>query len=196
MTDVVDESFEAADLRGRRMADTHFLRCTFDEAAMDDAVTTAVTFTDCTFDGAELTNSTHRHSAFLNCSFIRTGLRGVTWDGCKMTGSTFDDCRTHPMTVVGGDWSYVALGGANLRELDLSGVRLAEANLTGADLSRARLRDADLRGARTGGAVLVDADLRGARLDGFDPRTCDLRGAHVDLEHAVAFGLTFGVVLD
>jgi uncharacterized protein YjbI with pentapeptide repeats len=53
-----------------------------------------------------------------------------------------------------------------------------------------------LRGARTGGIVLAEADLRGARLDGFDPRTADLRGAHVDLGHAVAFGLTFGVVLD
>jgi uncharacterized protein YjbI with pentapeptide repeats len=44
--------------------------------------------------------------------------------------------------------------------------------------------------------VLAKADLRGARLEGFDPRTADLRGAHVDLEHAVAFGLTFGVILD
>jgi fluoroquinolone resistance protein len=196
VAEVVDESFEGADLRGRTFEDTDFVRCRFDEAALEDAGSTAVTFTECTFDGAELTNSVHHRSAFLNCSFVRVGLRGVNWDGCKMTGSTFWECRTQPMSINGGDWSYVSLGEANLRGLDLTGVRLAEANLSGADLTGARLADADLRGARTGGIVLAEADLRGARLEGFDPRTADLRGAHVDLEHAVAFGLTFGVILD
>jgi phosphoribosylaminoimidazolecarboxamide formyltransferase/IMP cyclohydrolase len=37
VAEVVDESFEGADLRGRTFEDTDFVRCRFDEAALEDA---------------------------------------------------------------------------------------------------------------------------------------------------------------
>jgi len=51
------------------------------------------------------------------------------------------------------------LGGANLRNVDLTG-----ANLSGAYLSKADLRDANLTGANLSGAHLGRADLSGAKL--------------------------------
>ena len=140
---------------------------------------TAVTFTECTFDGAELTNSLHRRSAFLNCSFVRVGLRGVTWDGCKMTGSTFWECRTQPMSINGGDWSYVSLGKANLRGLDHDRCPVGLKPISPAPTSPVPGSAMPTCAGRAPAAsVLAQADLRGARLDGFDPRTADLRGAH------------------
>jgi uncharacterized protein YjbI with pentapeptide repeats len=35
--------------------------------------------------------------------------------GCKLTGSTFVRRRLRPLTVEGGDWSWVSLRSADLR---------------------------------------------------------------------------------
>ena len=77
------------------------------------------------------------------------------------------------------DLSRANLGRANLREADLSGAglisaNLREADLNGAHLYRANLSASDLRGASLMRALLDSADLRGALLD-----SADLRGARL-----------------
>jgi uncharacterized protein YjbI with pentapeptide repeats len=67
------------------------------------------------------------------------------------------------------DLSNANLGGADLRDADLSG-----ANLSGANLGGANLRDADLRYANSSHADLSNADLDGANLGGADLRDADL----------------------
>jgi fluoroquinolone resistance protein len=49
--------------------------------------------------------------------------------------------------VAGGDWSFVGLPGADLRNASISGVRMREADLTGARCQGATLQHVDLSGA-------------------------------------------------
>jgi uncharacterized protein YjbI with pentapeptide repeats len=87
------------------------------------------------------------------------------------------------------------LTGADLHELDLSGLDFRGAFLAGADL-----RGANLSGARFEGAVLAKADLRGARLDHAKLSGANLGGAtfagasldDADLSNAVMMGARLG----
>ena len=123
--------------------------------------------------------------AFLRCRFERTRLAFAQLRGCKLIGSTFVRCDLRPLTVEGGDWSYVSLRGADLRGVSLAGVRLTEADLTDADLTGGSLAGADLYRARLRGARLGGADLRGAELDGCDVEDVDWTATRIDVAQAV-----------
>ena len=70
------------------------------------------------------------------------------------------------------------LGGADLREVDLSGAKLYGADLSGAVLSGAKLRGADLSEAIFRAVDLREVDLSGAKLYG-----ADLSGANPLFAH-------------
>ena len=55
------------------------------------------------------------------CSFHGTPVRRHHLTECKLTGSVFADCAMRAVTVTGGDFTAVSLGGADLRGLDFSG---------------------------------------------------------------------------
>ena len=153
-------------------------------------------FTDCNFSGANLAESHHLASAFRNCTFERTLLWHSAFHQCSMLGSVFVQCRMRPLTVDEVDFTLCALGGNDLRGVDLSGCRLRETSLVETDLRKAVLRGADLSGARTTGTRLDDTDLRGATLDLALWRTASLSGARVDVSQAMAFALAHGLRLD
>jgi uncharacterized protein YjbI with pentapeptide repeats len=113
-----------------------------------------------------------------------------------MLGSVFEHCRLRPVTFEEVDFTLVALGGNDLRGVDLSGCRLREANLVQTDLRKAVLRGADLSGARTIGTRLDDADLRGATVDPSLWTTASLTGVRVDIPQAMAFASAHGLCLD
>ena len=126
----------------------------------------------------------------------RTRLFGSVLRGCKLTGSTFVRASLRPLTVEGGDWSWVSLRSADLRGVGLAGLTLAEADLTEADLSGADLSGADLTRAQLRGVRLRGADLRGARLDGCDVDAVDWREVHLDLSQAVLLARARGAFVD
>jgi uncharacterized protein YjbI with pentapeptide repeats len=123
-------------------------------------------------------------------------LFGATLRGCKLTGSTFVRAQLRPLTVEGGDLSYVSLRRADLRGIALPGVVLAEADLTDADLSGCDLSGADLSRARLRGVRLRGADLRGARLDGCEVDGVDWQDVRIDLAQAVLLAQARGAVID
>lgn len=134
--------------------------------------------------------------AFLRCRFVQTRWRFARLVGCKLTGSTFVRCDLRPLTVEGGDWSYVNLRGQDLRGVGLSGVRLVEADLSDADLSGCSLAGADLSHARLRGVRLRGADLRGADLRGCDLDEVDWTEARIDLALAVLLAQARGARVD
>lgn len=154
--------------------------------------TAGETFEECDFSGARLNASVHTGSAFLRCVFRRTNLFDARFVACKMTGSVFESAELRPLHVEGGDWSYVRLRGADLRDVSLRGVRLAEADFTEADLTGVDLRDADLSYATLHHARLVGADLRGATVAGVDLARLDLAGARLDVAQAVQVAAGLG----
>jgi uncharacterized protein YjbI with pentapeptide repeats len=68
--------------------------------------------------------------------------------------------------------------------------------LTGADLTNCDLTGADLTGVRAVGTILSGADLRRARIDPTLWTTARLAGAVVDVDQALLFALSHGLVLD
>lgn len=78
------------------------------------------------------------------------------------------------------------LAGADLSELDLSGLKLANANLAGAILTCANLSKSDLSGADLKAAILADAELSGANCAGAQLANADL--VHTKLDGAIFKG--------
>ena len=150
-------------------------------------------FTECNFSGVDLGESEHVGSAFRNCTFRRTTLWHSIFRHCSMLGSVFDECRLRPVSFVEVDFTLAALGGCDLRSVDLSACRLRETGLVKADLRKAVLRGADLQGARTQDIRLDEADLRGARVDPTLWTTASLRGARIDVGQALAFAAAHGL---
>ena len=146
--------------------------------------------------GADLSSATFTDCAFLSCRFERVRLAFSTWSGCKLTGSTFLRCDLRPLTVQGGDWSYVSLRQADLRRVSLAGLKLAEADLSDADLSECDLRGSDLPHARLRGVKLRGADLRGAVLDACEVDLVDWTGVRIDLAQAVLLARARGAVVE
>ncbi len=168
----------------------------FTDADLIEWETDGETFEECDFSNARLNASVHRGSAFLRCRFRRANLFDVTFAGCKMTGSVFEECDLRPLHVEGGDWSYVRLRGADLHGVSFRGVRLAEADLTDANLTGCDLREADLSHVTLRGALLDGTDLRGATVAGVDLATLDLRGAVLDIAQAVQVARGLGAVVE
>ncbi|MEU0523084.1 pentapeptide repeat-containing protein [Streptomyces niveus] len=77
------------------------------------------------------------------------------------------------------DLSNASLGLADLNGADLSGADLSNASLNGADLSNASLINANLSNAVLGRADLTNVDLSGAILGGADLNGADLRSANL-----------------
>lgn len=188
--DLARVDWELDELRGRR-----FAQCRFDDAQLLELRTTDCEFVECDFSGAVLGSSVHERTAFLRCRFRRTQLFDASFLGCKLTGSHFAGCALRPLTVDGGDWSYVGMRGAELAGVDFAGVRLREADFTDADLSRTSFAGADLSHARLSGARLDKADLRGATTDAIDWTALSLHGVRLDVAQAIALAVAHGATV-
>jgi uncharacterized protein YjbI with pentapeptide repeats len=159
--------------------------------------------------GANLTGADLRAATKLNgTNFTGAVLHGCNFSGTDLTPATFSaqpdwsrdaknrtilDGATVSTTILGKDWSFLHLTGANVNGLDgdlsnikadnmifqmapMTGCRLQGSSFIDADLTNAQLNGADLTkckligttlfGANMSGATLTYADLTGALLGG------------------------------
>lgn len=188
-----DTTVDGADWEGRDLSGEQHARVAFLDVDLTDATDTGAAFTECTFRGARFNGSTHTDAAFLNCTFVGCSFFGARFTDCKLVGSTFERCTFDRLTVAGGNWSHVALPGADLRTASFRGTRLREADLTGARCQGASLRDLDLAGATLHGATLSGCDLRGSDVGALDPLRVVLKGTVVTYEQALALAAALGL---
>jgi fluoroquinolone resistance protein len=186
-------TIRAEDWPGHDLDGETYQQVEFVDVDMMELTSNRAVFTECTFRGVRLNVSAHTSTAFLNCTFARCTFFNATFTGCKLTGSMFDRCSYGPLTVAGGDWSFVGLPGADLSSASFTDVRMREADLTGAQCQGATLRRVDLSGAWLHRADLSGADLRGSDLTGLDPLTTGLRGAIIDPYQSVVIVTSLGL---
>ena len=191
-----DEDFARVDWDSAVLERVTFVDCRFDDAQLSELVTRRCVFERCVLTGVGMAGAVHEGTAFLSCRFDRARLFGVSWTGCKLTGSQFVGATLRPMTSVDSDWSYASLRGVDLSGLDLSGQRLREADLTDTDLRESDLTRADLRHARLQTTLLRGADLRGADTDGVNWHGFDPTGVRLDVVQAVSFVRAHGALVD
>lgn len=189
-SEVAHESWEQDDLSGQV-----FRRVAFLDVDLTEATARGATFEECTFRDVDLNATRFTDTAFLNCTFARSSFFGSRFEGCKLTGSTFDRCRFSALEVIGGDWGFVGLAGADLRKAVFRRVRMREADLSGARLAGAVLHHVDLGGASLHQTDLSGCDLRGSDLSAVDPLSARLGKAVVDLDQAVGLVQALGVLV-
>lgn len=182
------EDWYADEFTGRR-----FERCEFHEVDLTEAVTRGVSFIDCVFGNVRFNASQHVDTAFTGCTFARCNLFDAEFSGCKLVGSRFTECSLRPMRVLGGDWSFTGLAGADLRGVKFQGVRMREADLSRADCTGATFADVDLSGAELLDVKLGGAELRGSDLSALDPVHAELGGAIVSPEQATVLVTSLGM---
>ncbi|SOD71482.1 uncharacterized protein YjbI with pentapeptide repeats [Jatrophihabitans sp. GAS493] len=183
------DDWYAEEIVGRSYTD-----CQFHQIELTEAVLQNCTFTNCIFGNVSFNASRHVDSAFLGCTFRRCNFFDVEFSGCKLLGSTFEQSASlRPMRVIGGDWSFVVLAGADLRGCSFQSVRMREADLTAANCVDTVFADVDLSGAMLHGARFTRADLRGSDLSSLDPQGTDVRDAQILPEQAVAIAEALGL---
>ena len=187
-----DEAFTGEDWYGEEMADRSYTRCTFTDVDLTESSTRGTVFEECTFSNVRFNASRHSDSAFLRCTFARSNLFETEFTGCKLTGSTFTHCDLRPLTVEGGDWSFVGLAEADLRGTVFRRTRMREVDLTKAKLEKATLTDVDLSAAHLIGADLTGCDLRGSDLTALNPNEVRLAGAIIHADQAVVIAQALG----
>ncbi|MFD9907801.1 pentapeptide repeat-containing protein [Streptomyces sp. NPDC059063] len=183
------------DWYGRDLSGETYERFTFFDTDMTEAVAEGAVFDGCTFAGVKFNAARFTSTAFTNCVFKRCVFFDTRFAQCKAIGGLFQQCAFTVFEVRGGDWSFVALPGADLRKAVLDGVRMREADLTAARLEEATVTGCDLSGAMLHSAQLMGADLRGSDLSALDPLTVSVGGAKIDLDQAgvIAGALGFEV---
>ena len=129
----------------------------------------------------------------MNCTFTRSNFFDASFIGCKLTGTVFDRCKFGILRVSGGEWSFVSMPGADLRNAAFEDVRIREADLTGARFDGSSVRRVDLSGAWLHHAQMTGCDLRGSDISALDPRNVDLNGAIVDVDQAVVVATALGI---
>lgn len=159
---------------------------------MTELTTRGAVFEECTFRDVRLHASVHEASAFLNCTFVNCNLLDATFYGCTLLGS-FERCSARLLRVVGGDWSFSSLPGADLRSVTLSGVRMREPDLTGARFDGATVTGVDLSGSALSRTSWTSCVLRGTDLSSLDPVQAEMRGALITWEQAVVVAGSLGL---
>jgi fluoroquinolone resistance protein len=180
------------DWYGRELSDDRFTRYSFLDTDWTEVVNTGAIFDTCTFAGVKFNASVHTGAAFTNCTFKRCTFFDTKFTDCKMVGSLFQQSTYALFEVTGGDWSFVGLPGADLRQTTFDGVRMREVDLTAARLEKASVTGSDLSGAMLHGAKLTGADLRGSDLSSLDPLTVEFKGATISPEQAAVIASTAG----
>jgi fluoroquinolone resistance protein len=189
---VDDEAFSNEDWYGEELVERTYTKCSFSQVDLTEATSHGAVFEECSFANVRWNASRHSDSAFLRCTFKRCNFFEAEFVGCKLVGSAFDQSTLRPLRIIGGDWSFVALPGADLRGITARGVRMREIDLTGANAEGAVLADVDLSGAQLDGAKLNRCDLRGSDLTALDPRVVELSGAIIESAQAVVVAQALG----
>jgi fluoroquinolone resistance protein len=180
------------DWYGRTLSEERFTRYSFLDMDWTEVANEGAVFDTCTFAGVKFNASVHTGAAFINCTFKRCTFFDTKFTDCKMVGSLFRQSTYTLFEVTGGDWSFVGLPGADLRQATFDGVRMREVDLTAARLEKASLTGSDLSGAMLHGSKLTGADLRGSDLTSLDPLTVEFKGAMISLEQAAVIASSLG----
>jgi fluoroquinolone resistance protein len=188
-----DKTLSGEDWYGQELSGQAHTRVGFEDLDLTEAENRGSVFTECVFQRAKFNCSVHRDAAFVNCTFRDCDFFETQFIECKLVGSKFEGCSFDLMHVQGGNWSHVALAGADLRRAELERARMREADLTGARCEGASLRALDLAGALLVGAKLAKCDLRGSDLSSVDPGTMDLRGAIITIDQALVIAHALGL---
>ena len=181
------------DWYGRDLSGSRYARYSFLDTDWTEVTTRGAVFEECTFAGVRFNASRHAGAAFTNCIFRGCTFFDTRFTDCKLVGSLFQRSTFTLFQVSGGDWSFVGLPGADLRQAVFEDVRMREVDLTAARLEKAVLTGCDLSGAMLHGSKLISADLRGSNLSSLDPLTVELGGAMIDLEQAAVVATALGL---
>jgi uncharacterized protein YjbI with pentapeptide repeats len=85
-----------------------------------------------------------------------------------------------PNAPPGVDWRGADMRNVNMSGINLEGADLRAADLSGANFTGSNLRYADFRGARLQGTNFQNASLYGAKMQGVEAHQANLGGAYLD----------------
>jgi len=161
--------------------------CTFEDCNLAGADLAGRLFTDCTFRDCDLTNA----------KLHETALKTVAFEGCKLLGLHFDDCRDFlfRVTFTGCNLELVTFREWKLKGTEFKDCTLRETDFTGADLQEASFDDCDLDRAIFERTDLRKADFRTARNFRFSPEENRLKGTRFSVEGLPGLLAEYGIVV-
>jgi uncharacterized protein YjbI with pentapeptide repeats len=164
-----DQLFTSIDYTGKKLAQTEFNNCTFQ---------------NCNFTNADLSESDFEKCRFENCNFAMaritgSGMKNVQFSGCKLVGINFDSCSNFLFSVNFNQCAldYSSFTAKKMKETTFVNCSLKEVDFSGTDLSNAIFQNCDLSKAVFYQTNLEKADFRTAENYSIDPEKNKLKKA-------------------
>jgi uncharacterized protein YjbI with pentapeptide repeats len=164
-----DETFENLHFAEQRVPKTEYLNCTFVNGTFSKTDWSNSDFVDCIFRDCNLTLAVLKN----------TGLKNVTFEGCKLMGVDFGVANSFLFAIrcTNCVLDYASFHQRKMKKTVFTACSMKETDFTGADLTGADLANCDLTNAIFEQTVLEKADFRTARNIRLDPERNRVKGA-------------------
>jgi len=149
-------------------------------------------FINCDFSNSDLSDNDFVDCHFKQCNFSLTLLRGtgmkeVTFTGCKILGIDFSKCNKFMFSFVfeNSYLDYSTFFGTKLRKTKFLNCTLKETDFEGADLTSSVFDNCDLMGATFLRSILEKTDFRTSRNFNIDPAENNMKQAKFSAHNLV-----------
>ncbi len=171
----VNHAFNREAMRGIRVSNREFDRCSFNDCDFSDSEFIDCIFTECVFIDSNLSMSSLSGTTLQQASFERCKLLGIRFDACNpiLFSPNFDNCTL--------DYSWFA--GLNMPQ-----VRFTGCSLKGVNFSDSKLKSADFSASNLDAAIFENTDLSGADMSSalnfnINPERNRLASAHFSMQN-------------
>jgi len=173
---------------GARISGREFDGCTFRQCDFSQANIDGCSFLDCVFEDCNLSNA----------KLPATGLKNITFKGCKLLGIRFDACDDFLFEVSFSDCTldYSWFAGKKIAKTAFRSCSLKSVNFENTDLAAATFDGCHLEGAVFLNTNLKKADFSGATGFSMDPEANILQGARFRLDGISGLLGKYGVIVE
>lgn len=170
---IEDEKFERKQFNSEPLPALEYENCTFHYCDFTDCDLSGYKFMDCEFHGCNM--------SLVKC--VKTALRNVKFNQCKMLGWRFDLCNDFGFSVrfEGCQLNHSSFHQLKIKKTVFIDTQLREVDFSSCDLSGSIFESCDLSDALFENTVLIQADFRTAIHYHIDPEMNQIKKARFSL---------------
>ena len=163
-------------------------------------------FRNCIFEGCDFSKAQLSSCKFIDCTWIRCNLSLVKWDGSRLQGVHFDECKIVGAIFAKCDPLFFSvsfkkclLETCHFSDLDLKGTSFVGSTIRETHFSHVKLISANFQDCDFKGGLFHHADLTGANFIhasnfSINPLTNTLKNARFSKEEALSLLTHLGIL--
>jgi len=168
------------------------------EAVFESCILKSCDFSGINFSGNDFIDTTFDTCNFSMARFNDTGLKNVTFKGCKLTGVNLSNCKDFLFSANFEDCilDYSSFHKKKNKKCRFINCSMKSTDLTEADLTESIFQNCDLQSAEFGRTVLTGANLTTAFNFTIDPEKNQLRKARFSTQGLAGLLANYGIIVE